>query len=487
MFDITFVGLGHLILGVVVSLDILLHKHRPVSAVLWLCTVWFFPIAGPLFYLTFGMDRVRRGAAARHATATLVAQRALAHPTAERMAVNSPHRESHDWAHHPARRLLEATDRAVRSHWFVGGNRTRLLVDGDQFYPALVEAIRDARTTIHIQTYIFARDRFGWELLQALQRKAAEGVTVRLLYDRFGSTIAHFSRMFAAARAAGVRARSITQANPLKGRFQINLRNHRKVAVIDGELGFVGGINLSDENLGRARSGGPIRDYHLEIEGPGVADLQLSFLQDWYFATREPLDGMLRQDLFPRRGPVGKALVKVIPAGPVLHGHGLDDAIFAAIVAAEQSVVIVTPYFVPDEPIVEAVRSAALRGVAVTVVVPARNNHWYTGAAARSLYPPLLKAGVRIFERRPPFMHAKALVIDETMAFLGSANLDYRSLHLNFETNVQVVDPELLANLGNQLVAEIAASREVTLHDHLARPIYHRLVENFCFLFQPLL
>lgn len=486
MFDLTLVGLGHLVLGLLLTYDILMHKHRPVSAVLWLGMAWLFPYAGVLLYLTFGKDRIRRSTRAREATEALVAQRALAHPTAERLLASSERNEAR-YSGHPAERILRATDRVSSSTWLVPGNRVILLVDGDEFYPQLLAAIDGARDTVHLQTFIYARDDFGWELLNRLEAKAREGVAVRLLYDRFGSSEAFFTRMFKEAGEAGVYARSISQANPLKGRFQINLRNHRKVAVIDGRTAFVGGINIADENLSAHTGGAPIRDYHTRVEGPAVADLQLQFLKDWYYAAREPLSSMLQSSMFPRLRDDGAALVKVLPGGPVRSGGSLDDAYFTAITAAERTLKITTPYFVPDEPIVEAIRSAALKGVEVDIVVPRKNNHWYTGAAARSLYGPLLAVGVRIHERRPPFMHAKSLVVDDHVSIIGSANLDYRSLHLNFETNMQVADQAFTMALSRQIDREIEMSVPVIPADHEGRPVSRRLVQNFCFLFQPLL
>jgi cardiolipin synthase len=486
VFDVTLVGLGHLVLGLLLTYDILMHKHRPVSAVLWLGVTWLFPYAGALLYLTFGKDRIHRSTRAREAAEALVAQRAMAHPTAERLLASSERNEAR-YAGHPAERILRATDRVSGSTWLVPGNRVTLLVDGDEFYPQLLAAIDGAQDSVHLQTFIYARDAFGWELLDRLKAKVREGVAVRLLYDRFGSSEAFFTRMFKAALEAGVHARSISQANLLKGRFQINLRNHRKVAVIDGHTAFVGGINIASENDSAYTDGAPIRDYHTKVEGPVVADLQLQFLKDWYYATREPLSAMLQSSMFPRQQDFGPALVKVLPGGPVRSGGSLDDAYFTAITAAEHTLKITTPYFVPDEPIVEAIRSAALKGVAVDLVVPRKNNHWYTGAAARSLYGPLLAVGVRIYERRPPFMHAKALVVDDHVSILGSANLDYRSLHLNFETNIQVADSTFTLALSRQIDREIALSVPVTQDDHEGRPVSRRLVQNFCFLFQPLL
>ncbi len=487
MFDFTILGIGHLALGVVLTLDVLLTKQRPVSAVLWLAMVWAFPYAGAVAYLSIGVDRVRRGAAARDASKAFVAQRAAWHPTFERLAVDYSHPDPREAHRYPAQHIFRATDPATRPNRVLRGNRAELLVDGDELYPALFESIAKAESSIHLQTFIFGRDSTGREVLDRLAARAGAGIECRLLYDRFGSTHAYLSRFFEPARAARVRVCSITQANPLKGRFQINLRNHRKIAVIDGRVGFVGGINIHDKNVKSRAAGAAIRDYHVKLQGPAVSDLQFQFVEDWHFASREAPEHFFDPKYFPDLKPAGDALVQIVPGGPELKGHGLADSFFGAIVAAERSITIATPYFVPDEPIVQAIRYAALRGVAVRLVLPKRSNHWYTDFAARALFTPLLKAGVRIFERRPPFMHAKALVVDDVYALLGSANLDYRSLHLNFETNIEVADHVFIDSIRKQVEAEIAESDELAYQQHRSRSLPRRLTENFCYLFQPML
>lgn len=485
--DLTILGAGHLILGALLSVDILLHKHKPVSSVLWLAVVWGFPYGGTLAYLGFGIDRVRRGGADRAASRQIIKQRAALVPTFEHLAVGGYSEDPTTGPRNPAAHILRATDPAVQKHRVFKGNCTRFLVDGDQFYPALFEAIENAQSSVHLQTFILRRDHVGHELRELLIERARAGVKVRVLYDRFGSTFAHFSNFFRPARAAGVRAASITQANPLKGRFQINLRNHRKIAVIDGQVGFVGGINIHDDNSSTHAHGLPIRDYHVELKGPAVSDLQLLFFEDWYFATREPPEQLMQPHHFPSAGSVGEALVQIVPGAPEHFGRGVADAFFAAIVAAERSIVIVTPYFIPDEPIVHALRYAGQRGVDVKLIVPQRSNHWYTDLAARSQFSLLLEVDVRIFERRPPFIHAKALLVDGVYAMLGSANLDYRSLHLNFETNIEVVDETFVGAVAHQLDQELAQSTELHLSRHQQRPLVRRLAESFCYLFQPML
>lgn len=487
--DLTFAGLAHAAIGVALSLHVLLHKHRPVSAVLWLAIVWTFPFVGALVYLCFGIDQVERGGEAREACRKKLAEIAPAlpdHGAAGRPALAAPaQRPPPEAARGVA--ILGVTNAHQGAPERFGGNRVELLVDGDEFYPALSAAIAAATDSIHLQTFIIARDRTGRELVEQLAARARDGLAVRLLYDRFGSTYAHYSSMFRGARRAGVRIASISHASPLRGRFQVNLRNHRKLAVLDGRIGFTGGINIGDQNLSSRSGGAPIRDYHIRLEGPAVAELQLQFTADWSFASGEPAEDLVLRRYFPPPAGAGHALVSVVPGGPYAGGQALTDLLFAAINAAERSLRIVTPYFVPNEPILQAIRAAARRGVDTRLVVPQLGNHWYVDYAARSLYTPLLESGVRIFERRPPFSHAKALLVDDAYAVLGSANLDYRSLHLNFETNVEVVEPAFLARLRTQIDSELAHSVEATLEAHRARSMPRRLAENFCYLFQPLL
>lgn len=483
MGQVSLLTIGHMALAFVLSLHILLHKHRPVSAVLWLAAVWAVPLAGALAYGAFGVDRVRR-----HASERAVVQRALYHGPARVLAAARLEIEGEDpLLGHPAEHILRNTDPAVRAHRVLPGNRAELLVDGDEFYPALFDALEDAESSINLQTYIFAIDRTGKRMRDLLIRKAAEGVQVRVLYDRFGSTFAHVTGFFRSARKIGVLVGSISQAHPLKGRFQINLRNHRKVVVIDGRSGFLGGMNFDDRNVTVPGRIGPDRDYQVRLSGPAVADMQDAFAADWYFATREDPETFRSEAFYPTPAPVGEGLVQIVPGAPERGGRGLAHAYFAALVSARESVDIVTAYFVPDETILEALRYAAFRGVRVRLVLPAKSNHWFTSYAARSLYEPLLQAGVRIFERGPPFMHAKALVVDGVYAMMGSANLDYRSLQLNYELNVEIADPPFLARVTEQVESEIAMSREVTLERHAARPVVRRLTENLCFLFQPML
>jgi len=476
----TWFTIATILVSAVVSIDVVLNKQRPVSAVLWLGVVWSFPLWGAVAYGIFGIDRIRRSQPTwQDIVGTAGSDTKLSREV--RKAIEGYSAAATPLAEVPAAHVFEATEPAVRQFRVTSGNRAEFLLDGSQFYPAIWEAIDAARTTVHVQSYIIRRDHVGRDLVQRLEVAARRGVQVRVLYDRFGSAGAHYSGLLRRLRSTGAEVRASRTWGHL------NLRNHRKVSVIDGHTAFVGGMNFDGRNLPQDPAIVPDRDYHALLRGPAVNDLQLQFLGDWSSARRTGIATLDIADPFPAPDQSGHAWIQIVPGGPDREGTGLAKAYFGAIASAEESVTLVTPYFLPDDPILEAMRYTAWRGGEVRVVLPARSNHWYTTPAARSLYAPLLRAGVRIFERTQPFIHAKALLVDGVYAMLGSANLDYRSLHLNFELNVEVAEAEFVSALGAQLDREVAASREITLEEHEARALTTRLSENFFRLFQPIM
>ena len=385
------------------------------------------------------------------------------------------------------REFNRTLDALIPNHPALTGNRITPLVNGDETYPRMLKAIRGAKRHIHLQSFIIDDDAIGREFMAALTAKAAEGVQIRLLYDRFGSTRASFSGLFWKARnTPGLTLAGWTQANPFKRQFQINLRNHRKTLIIDGKKAFFGGINIHDENTTRPGRP-PIRDYHFETEGPIVQELQYSFLRDWYFITEESPEKLLTEEYFPHAEPAGNVTARLINSGPSTVEDVAIESFFNSIVLAKKQILAVTPYFVPPVDILRALRSAALRGVDVCLIVPKENNHFYTGLASRALYEELLLAGVRIFERHPPFMHAKALIVDGEFALVGTANLDVRSLNLNYETCVAVYSAEFADAMKSIIHEDINSSDEVILADWQNRPAYRRLLENLASLMSPVL
>jgi cardiolipin synthase len=476
----------HLTAFALVTFHCLQRRRNASSTLLWIFVAWSFPAIGPLVYLCFGVDRVSdRGflkfMADEHLLETrkgtrTAAPRAYWHHLTGTPATNEFQRE-----------LNRTLDALIPDHPSLAGNRITPLIDGDEAYPRMLEAIRGAKRHIHLQSYIIGNDRISREFMTVLAAKAAEGVQVRLLYDRFGSTRALFGGLFRKVRnVPNFKVAGWTQANPLKRQFQINLRNHRKTLVVDGRIGFFGGINLCDSHITRPGKP-PIRDYHFETEGPIVQELQYSFLRDWYFITEESPEVLLTEEFFPHAEPAGTTTARLINSGPSTIEDVATETFFNSIVLAKKQILAVTPYFVPPDDILRALRSAALRGVDVRLIVPKENNHRYAGYASRALYEELLVAGVRIFERRPPFMHAKALAIDGEFALVGTANLDVRSLHLNYETCLAVYSQEFTDAMKNIIHEDMDFSDEVLLANWQNRPARHRLLENLASLMTPVL
>jgi len=476
----------HLTAFVLVTFHCLQRRRNASSTLLWIFTAWSFPAIGPLLYLSFGVYRVGdRGylkfLADEHVLETrkgtqTIAPRAYWHNLTGTPAENEFQRE-----------LNRTLDALIPDHPALSGNLLIPLVNGDEAYPRMLEAIRNAKHHIHLQSFIIGNDTISREFMDALVAKAKEGVQVRLLYDRFGSTLAHFGGLFRRARKiSGFNVAGWTQANPLKRQFQINLRNHRKTLIVDGTLAFFGGVNIHDENLSTHKNG-PIRDYHFETKGPVVQELQYSFLRDWYFISEESLNTLLTERYFPHAEPAGTVTVRLINSGPSTLEDVATESFFNSIILAKKQILAVTPYFVPPDDILRALRSAALRGVDVRLVVPKENNHRCAGYASRALYEELLLAGVRIFERQPPFMHAKALIIDGEFSLVGTANLDVRSLTLNYETCLAVYSTEFTDAMKCIIHEDIDSSDEVILANWQKRPACCRLIENLAALMTPML
>ncbi|MFA7257794.1 MAG: phospholipase D-like domain-containing protein, partial [Kiritimatiellales bacterium] len=366
----------HLSAFVLVTFHSLQRRRNASSTILWIFTAWSLPVVGPLLYLSFGIDRVGdRGylkfLADEHVLETrkgtqAAAPRAYWHHLTGTPAENEFQRE-----------LNRSLNALMPDHPALAGNKITPLVDGDEAYPRMLEAIRNAKHHIHLQSYIIGNDNISREFMDALSAKAKEGVQVRLLYDRFGSTAALFGGLFHRARKVpNFRVAGWTQANPLKRQFQINLRNHRKTLVVDGITGFFGGINLLDDHVTRPGNP-PIRDYHFETAGPIVQELQYSFLRDWYFITEESPEKLLTEEYFPHIEPVGGITARLISSGPSTVEDVAVESFFNSIILAKKQILAVTPYFVPPEDILRALRSAALRGVDVHLIVPKENNHRY--------------------------------------------------------------------------------------------------------------
>jgi cardiolipin synthase A/B len=463
--------------AVLASAHAVLHKRDTRAAVLWIAFIWFLPLLGPVLYLLLGINRVRRkaqslrGAASRVVGAASLETAVLAEGQSN-LRQEAVHLEQ----------LSEAVKRIVRRP-LLPGNKVEPLINGDAAYPAMLAAIAGAKKTIGLTTYIFDNDPNGRQFVEALRQAVARGVQVRVLIDAAGT---HYSvpsiihTLHHARVPVGVFLPTLAPWRLMS----MNLRNHRKIMVVDGRIGFTGGINLRQGNLVAQNPKHPVRDMHFRLEGPVVAQLQEAFATDWLFATKEALTGA---DWFPPLAAAGIVVSRAIPDGPDEDFEKLRWTILAALSCARDSVKIVTPYFVPDNTIVSALNLAALRGVRVEILLPARSNLPYVDWASRAMWWQVLERGCKIWLAPPPFDHSKLMLVDGQWSLVGSGNWDIRSLRLNFEFNLECYCPILAKALDEILKSKMQGARQVTREEMDARSTPAKLRDGFTRLLSPFL
>ena len=370
------------------------------------------------------------------------------------------------------------------------GNHVAILGDCAHTIEAMVRDIDAARVRVHMVYYIWMASGAGEVVTRALERAAARGVACRVLVDAVGSKRFLRSELPGRLRRAGVKVAAALPVNPVRMLFsRIDLRNHRKIAVVDGWVAYAGSQNITDTSFGRdpRRNIGPWIDATARVEGPAAQALEVVFIRDWELETGERLSDHLEELLGEREIPAGGSSVHVVPSGP---GDGLaaiKQAVLTAVFSARQELIITTPYFVPDEAMREALIAAAHAGIAVTVVVPARVDGRLIGAASRAHFMDLLEAGVRIMAYRNGLLHAKTVTVDANLAMIGSANVDMRSFMLNFEVTLFVYDSDDASLVRMLQMGYIQDSDEIFAEEWAGRPLWRRMVDNTARLFGPLL
>ena len=365
--------------------------------------------------------------------------------------------------------------------FFTRGNDARLLVDGEATFEAVFQAIDRARSYLLVQFYIVRDDALGRAFQERLAAAARRGVRVHLLYDEIGSH-AFPRRAVASLREAGVMVHSSGGNRRWLGRFRLNFRNHRKIVVVDGELGFLGGLNVGDEYVGKHPRLTPWRDTHLEVRGPVVLGLQLSFLRDWYFVTRSLPE--VAWDVRPSDRDRNALILASGPADPMetcglLFSHAIDSA--------ERRVWIASPYFVPDGRVLGALQLAALRGVDVRILVPSMADYWMFRYVHHAFFPEAELAGAKMYRYDHGFMHQKVILVDDDYASVGTANLDNRSFRLNFELTCLVDDPGFCAEVSCMLERDFQRSSRIVASDIDDHPFMLRLATGLTRLLAPIL
>ncbi|KUY74429.1 cardiolipin synthase [Burkholderia sp. RF4-BP95] len=365
---------------------------------------------------------------------------------------------------------------------FVGGNAVRTLVNGDATFSAILSAIDTARDYVIVQFFIVRDDALGQMLSDALLARAAAGVRCYLLYDSIGSFDLPHSYVDT-LRRGGVEVHPFATHRKFVNRFQLNFRNHRKIVVVDGNCAFVGGLNVGVEYLGANRRLSPWRDTHIEIRGPVVASIQYVFAEDWHWAT-QTLPALATP---PEALPDDAMHCLAVPMGPADKQETGSLFFVEAINAARERIWITTPYLVPDEAVIAALKLAVMRGVDVRILIPSRRDHYVVFEASRLYARDLVDAGVKVFRYRPGFLHQKVVLIDRVAAAIGSANLDNRSFRLNFEIMVLTVDRTFADEVEAMLDADFAQAYEVDANEYRHSPAWRRIAMHVARLFAPIL
>ncbi|MCQ0111248.1 cardiolipin synthase [Zhouia amylolytica] len=471
-------GLNYLI-AVITAISIILSNVNPTKTLSYLILLLAFPFVGIVIYYLFGQEYrkskifERKNVLNQHRIKEWKNSLFLDSDIIQRIEDNLLEDKI---------RLVKLLFRSERSPLTIH-NRVKVLLNGEQKFKALFEDIDKAEKTIHLEYYIIEDDIIGGQLIDLICKKSKDGVKVRLSYDYVGSKLT--SRAYKKLKEAGVTYHPFMPVYFPKFTSKLNYRNHRKIAVIDGKVGYVGGINVTDRYVNIPGSDRYWRDTHLRIEGEAVGSLQLHFLLNWDFLT--DYDLVIEDHFFPKPEINDKALVQIAASGPDSDWASIMEAIFTAINTADKSIYITTPYFIPNDEVKTAITSAARSGVEVKLILPEKGDSWAAQYAGFSFVEEMLESGVRVYLYTKGFVHAKTMVVDDVFATVGTSNMDYRSFNINFEINALVYDRAITKELSEVFNEDLKSCRELTLDSWRNRSKVQKIKESFNRLWAPIL
>jgi cardiolipin synthase len=476
IWHVSLVGFA-LFLSVLASGHAILYKRDSRAALGWVGFVWLVPLVGAVAYFVFGVNRLRHKAASLRANLERFrAMVPLAECTPQELGRQLPPQYEH--LHQLAQIVGVVVDRAL-----LPGNQVDPLINGDEAYPAMLEAIAQARTSISFVNYIFDRDEAGLSFARALGEATRRGVAVRVLIDATGALYSRPTILRALRHERVPYATFLPSFAPWH-LMSMNMRTHRKILVVDGQIGFTGGMNIRIGHCLKRHPTHPVQDIHFRINGPVVTQLQETFAEDWLFTEGESLRGPA---WFPHPERAGQVPARGVPDGPDENFEKLLWTLLGALAIARSSVRIVTPYFLPEPSLVSALNLAAMRGVQVDIILPAKSNLPFVQWASRANWWQVLKHGCRIWLSPPPFDHSKLMLVDGCWVLLGSANWDPRSFRLNFEFNLECYDVDLATRVDALVEVKRKASHLVTLEEIDRRSIPARLRDGTARLLSPYL
>lgn len=452
---------------------IFFERKTPAVTWAWLMLLTFTPVIGILVYLTFGFDG-----------------RKTTHFLKKNKNDEQIFSEYYENEAMPKKQLVPSAfkyaDSIIKMNFVSAKSILRtdtkidIFTDGIQKFESMLEDIRNAKSFIHMEYYIIRSDKLGKKIVQALAQKARDGVEVRLLYDGIGN-IRNSKTFFNELKNAGGKIGIFLPPYFIR----INYRNHRKLCIIDGKVGYIGGLNIGDEYIGMVKRFGFWRDTHLKISGSCLYDLNLRFIADWNFTSKERLS--ILPKYFPKDFPSGNKLVQIVSSGPDCKFDNILNAYFKMISEAKKSIYVQTPYFVPNDSILEALRTAALSGVTVKIMIPAKPDHPFVYGASLSYLGELLEVGVKCYKYTKGFIHSKVITVDSKMCSVGTANMDIRSFRINFESNTFIYDEEITSTLEKSFNNDLSVSDEITLEYYNSLPKTVRIKEAISRLISPML
>ncbi len=460
---------------------LILENRNPVKSLGWSLVLIALPIVGLLLYVFFGQNVRRNKIISRKSIKQVERINGYYETLKKKLSINDIELPIALQSRRKLISLLYKNNHALYS----SDNDIDIYASGKEALDAMYEAMEDAKDHIHLQSYIFSdKGEVGKRFTDLLVQKAKEGVKVRLLVDSVGSWSLN-KAFHQQMRKMGVESYEFLKVIFPVFTHRINYRNHRKILVVDGNVGFVGGVNIADRYYyGESKIGGIWRDTHIKIIGSAVNGLQSTFIQDWYFASRERI---IDKHYFRHENHFGSRKVQVASCGPDSDWKIIEQAFVLAISTAEKYVYIQSPYFLPTESIRMALKIAAMSGTDVRLMIPHKSDGRFTQLASHSFLKEMLEAGVRIYRYKGGFIHSKMIVSDDTLSTVGSSNMDFRSFESNFEVNAFVYDSELAKTCKKIFDKDIENAYEVTLKCWQKRPKVNRLFESFARLFSPLL
>jgi len=456
------------VLGIVIV--VISENRNPIKTVAWIMAVIFLPVVGIIWYMIFGQDVTKQ-----HVISKRIYSRLKRRPLSE---VDTQEEFAIPQEHISLITLLKNLDHTP----LLGGNEVKLFTDGQDKFDSLFADIANAKNHIHVEYYALMDDEIGKKFQEALIKKAREGLEIRIIYDSFGSRKAK-KEYYEEYRKAGIETEPFLKLAFPVLTSRINYRNHRKIVVIDGRIGYVGGMNVADRYI-HGFEWGCWRDTHARIEGKGVQGLQSAFLLDWYFVSQTLITS---RKYFPPLKTYGTIPMQIVNSGPLKDESGIPFGILQAIYNAKKSIFIQTPYFLPPDVMIKALHAAAIRGVDVRIMLSKRSDMPLVQLASRSYVKDMLEIGVKMYFYKKGFLHSKLMAFDDSLTLVGSANFDTRSLEQNFEIDAFIYDKNIGKEARSIFIADQHDCEQIFLKRWMKRPRRERFMESVVRLFVPLL